>query len=102
MALIKGVKYMEYLVFIIYVIAAIQFINSKPDKKRHTLRGHEFYKKSAIINMIFGYAGLFCVNYFLRDENIIPQLFVWFAIGGFVIIIIYAMYCFYKMVTTIE
>ena len=94
---------MKYMIFIIYVIVIGQFINSKPiGKKNSVRRGHLFYKTSALINFIIGFIGIFIVNTFLRGKEIIPQFFVWIALIGFLIMIIYAMYCIYKMLVSTE
>jgi len=92
---------MEYMVILIYVVVMMQFINSKPlVKERSKCRGYSFYKRSAIINMIIGYGGMIAVNLLLRDKGIIPQSFVWMALIGFALVVIYSMYCIYRMMTT--
>lgn len=52
--------------------------------------------------MIVGMFGIHAVNMFLRDKNIIPQTFVWIALIGFAIIMMYGMYCIYKMLVSTE
>lgn len=94
---------MEYMVFIIYIITVVQFINSKPSVKKNGIcRGYNFYKISGVINIIVGMFGMSAVNLLLRDKNIIPQAFVWIALIGFAITMIYGMYCIYKMMVTVE
>lgn len=93
---------MKYLVFIIYIIIVMQFIDSKPIAKNGMHRGHTFYKISGIVNLLFGFLGMFTVNTFLRDKDIIPPAFIWIALIGFFIIVIYGMYCIYKMLVTTE
>lgn len=94
---------MKYMVFIIYVIVIMQFVNSKPICKANSIRrGRQFYKISGIVNVIVGTFGMFAVNTFLRDKNIIPQTFVWFALIGFWITMMYGIYCIYKMLVSIE
>lgn len=93
---------MKYMVFVIYVITAIQFINSKPITKNGVYRGYNFYKISGLINIVVGMFGMLAVNILLRDKNIIPQVFVWVALIGFAITMMYGMYCIYKMMTTSE
>lgn len=94
---------MKYMVFIIYVIVIGQFINSKPIvKENSTLRGKLFYKTSGLINFIIGFIGMVTVNTFLRGKKIIPQFYVWVALIGFSIMIMYAMYCIYKMIVSTE
>lgn len=94
---------MKYMVFVIYVIVIMQFVNSKPVCKANSIRkGHEFYKISGIVNVTSGTLGMIAVNMFLRDKNIIPQTFVWIALIGFVITMMYGLYCIYKMLVSIE
>lgn len=93
---------MKYLVFIIYVIIVMQFINSKPIARNGIHRGHDFYKIRGIVNLLFGFLGMFTVNTFLRDKDIIPQAFVWIALIGFFITVIYGLYCVYKMMVSTE
>lgn len=94
---------MKYMVFIIYIIVVMQFINSKPIVKGNgTHRGRNFYKISGVVNLIVGMFGMVAVNMLLRDKNIIPQVFVWIALIGFAITMIYGMYCIYKMMVTDE
>ena len=94
---------MKYMVFVIYVIVIMQFVNSKPVCKANSIRrGKEFYKISGIINVIGGMLGMLAVNTFLRDKNIIPQTFVWIALVGFGITMIYGIYCIYKMLVSIQ
>lgn len=94
---------MKYMVFVIYVIVIMQFVNSKPVCKANSIRrGKEFYKISGIINVIGGMLGMLVVNTFLRDKNIIPQTFVWIALIGFGITMMYGIYCIYKMLVFIE
>ena len=94
---------MKYLVFLIYVWVLLEFIYSKPVPIKGSLpRGRKFYKINGIINLIFGFAGMILVNIFLRGKDIIPAFFVWAALIGFMLVIIYAMYCIYKMVVCCE
>ena len=94
---------MKYMVFVIYVIVIMQFVNSKPVCKANSIqRGKEFYKISGIINVIGGMLGMLAVNTFLRDKNIIPQTFVWIALVGFGITMMYGIYCIYKMLVSIQ
>ena len=93
---------MKYMIFMIYIIVVVQFINRKPISKNGIHRGHTFYKISGIVNLLFGFLGMFTVNTFLRDKNIIPQTFVWIALTGFAITMIYGMYCIYKMAVSTE
>lgn len=94
---------MKYMVFVIYVIVIMQFINSKPVCKANSIRrGREFYKISGIINVTGGMFGMLAVNMFLRDKNIISQAFVWIALIGFAITMMYGMYCIYKMLVSTE
>lgn len=80
-----------------------QFINSKPiAKKTGNTRGYNFYKISAIVNMLVGMVGMVAVNLLLRDKNIIPQVFVMISLVGFFLTTIYGLYCFYKMITATE
>lgn len=75
---------MKYMVFIIYLITATQFINCKPIVKNGIQhRGYNFYKFSGIIYIIVGMFGMSAVNIFMRDMNIIPQVYVWVALIGF-------------------
>lgn len=91
------------MVFVIYVIVIAQFINSKPVCKTNGMRrGREFYKISGIINVLSGNLGMIAINIFLRDKNIIPQAFVWIALIGFMIVMMYGLYCIYKMLVSIE
>lgn len=94
---------MKYMVFMIYVITVVQFINSKPIAKENgTHKGHGFYKISGITNLMVGFLGMFAVNVLLRDKDIIPQVFVWIALIGFAITMLYGMYCIYKMMVSVE
>lgn len=93
---------MKYMVFVIYIISIMQFINSKSVAKNRICRGRDFYKISGVINMIVGWFGMVAVNVLLRDKNIIPQTFVWIALIGFAITMVYGMYCIYKMMITVE
>lgn len=94
---------MKYMVFIIYVMVIIQFINSKPVCKANSIqRGQRFYKISGIINVAGGMFGMLAVNMFLRDKNIIPQNFVWILLIGFMITMMYGIYCIYKMIVSNE
>lgn len=94
---------MKYMVFVIYVIVIMQFVNSKPVCKANSIRrGKEFYKISGIVNVASGMIGMLAVNTFLRDKNIIPQTFVWIALVGFGITMIYGIYCIYIMLVSIE
>ena len=94
---------MKYMVFVIYVIVIMQFVNSKPVCKANSIRREkELYKISGIINVIGGMLGMLAVNTFLRDKNIIPQTFVWIALVGFGITMIYGIYCIYKMLISNE
>lgn len=94
---------MKYMVFVIYVIVITQFINSKPVCKANSMqRGKEFYKISGIFNVTGGMFGMIAVNMFLRDKNIIPQTYVWIALIGFSIAMMYGLYCIYKMLVSIE
>lgn len=94
---------MEWMVCIIYVIVVGQFINSKPTiKGKGTHRGNYFYKMSGIINLVIGFLGMNAVNLLLRDKGIIPEPFVWAALVGFFFVVIYGLYCIYKMMTCVE
>ena len=93
---------MKYMVFVIYIISIMQFINSKSVAKNGICRGRDFYKISGVINMIVGWFGMVAGNVLLRDKNIIPQAFVWIALIGFGITMVYGMYCIYKMMITVE
>lgn len=93
---------MKYMVFVIYIISIMQFINSKSVAKNGICRRRDFYKISGVINMIVGWFGMVAVNVLLRDKNIIPQAFVWIALIGFGIVMVYGMYCIYKMMVTVE
>lgn len=90
------------MVFAIYIIMVVQFVSSKPIAKNGMPRGRQFYKISGFINIIVGMFGMVAVNMLLRDKNIIPQVFVWIALIGFVITVIYGLYCIYKMMVTVE
>lgn len=92
---------MEYLAFIIYVIIVMQFINSKSIAKNDIYGGRDFYKISGIINIVGGLFGAVATNIFLRDKDIIPQVFVWIALIGFIIAMMYGVYCIYKMMVTV-
>lgn len=98
---------MRYTVFLIYIVVMVQFINSKrktvkEDGTNGTHRGYYFYRRSAIINIVLGTAGMVAVSFLLRDNNIIPQaqVFVWIALAGFMLMMFYGAYCMYKMVTS--
>jgi len=94
---------MKYMAFVIYVIVIMQFINSKPVcKANSTQRGKKFYKISGIFNVTGGLLGMIAVNMFLRDKNIIPQTYVWIALIGFFITMMYGLYCIYKMLVSVE
>ena len=94
---------MKYFVFLTYLMVCFQFINSKPvPTKKSIPRGRNFYKISGVINFILGFAGMVLVNIFLRGKDIIPAFFVWAALIGFMLVIIYAMYCIFKMVVSCE
>lgn len=95
-------KIMEYMVFVIYVIVVAQFIDSSVENTERTPKGRTFYKYSAISNMVIGFAGMLAVNGLLRDKGIIPQQFVWIALIGFILQVVYAMYCLYKAVVSNE
>lgn len=62
-------KIMEYMVFVIYVIVVAQFIDSSVENTERTQKGRTFYKYSAISNMVI----------------------------GFILQVVYAMYCLYKV-----
>lgn len=49
-----------------------------------------------------GMIGMAAVNTLLRDKNIIPEVFVWIALAGFAITMIYGGYCIYMMMATTE
>ena len=94
---------MRYTILLIYVLVCLELIYSKPVPTKGSLpRGRSFYKISGIINFIFGFAGMVLVNLFLRDKGIIPPFFVWAALIGFALVILYAMYCFFKMLVSCE
>lgn len=97
---------MRYTVFLIYIVVMVQFINSKrktvkEDGTKGAGRGYYFYRRSGIINIVLGTAGMVAVS-FLRDNDIIPQAqaFVWIALGGFIFMMFYGAYCIYKMMTS--
>lgn len=94
---------MKYMVFIIYIIVMWQWINSTYIAKRVGIqRGYNYYKTRGIINTIIGFAGMFMVNIFLRDKDIIPPFFVWSALIGFFLLVLYGMFCIYKMMVSTE
>lgn len=94
---------MKYLVFVIYGMVIGQLIYSKPViKSNGARRGRHFYKVSSIVNFIIGFTGINVVNMFLRDKGIIPQFFVWCALVGFALMVVYAFYCVYKMLVSTE
>lgn len=98
---------MRYTAFLIYIIVMVQFINSKrktvkSDDTNGTRWGYYFYRRSGIINIVLGTSGMVAVNLLLRDNNSIPQAFVWIALVGFIFMMFYGMYCIYKMIVSIE
>ena len=98
---------MDYTVFLIYAYLITQTIMDIPNTKRenkgnYTRKGYQFYKIRGIINMTIGCVGMIAVNLFLTDKNIISQTFVWVALIGFMLIMLYGTYCFYKMIVSTE
>lgn len=94
---------MEYLFFIIYVIVVTEWIFSKPSSQNSTmLRGYTYYKASGLLNLIVGFVGMFLIDNFLRDKNIIPVWSVWVGIIGCVLFVIMGMYHIYRAMTTLR
>lgn len=88
---------MEFLVIVIYFSLVFQSVNCKQvARKSNSLKGHEFYKLSSIINIFFGCVGALLVNLFLRDNNSVPQILFWFSFCGFAFLMLYGIYCLYK------
>lgn len=96
---------MKYLFFLLYVIVVGEFLFSSPIKIKKNSgnpRGRYFYKLSGIINVIFGSSGIIAINILLMNKNIIPQMYVWIGIIGFMLIEIYGMFCIVKMMLSVE
>ena len=95
---------MKYLVFVIYVYVVGQLLRSKPKStnKGSVPKGRNFYKLNGVINSIFGFAGMIAINQFLRDKGIIPEMFVWIALVGFLMVALYGMYCMVMMMVSME
>jgi hypothetical protein len=93
---------MKYLFFFLYVWVIGQYLFAKPQKSYGSPRGRNFYKISAFTNIILGFGGLIAVNTLLRDKNIIPQSFVWIGIIGFILILLYGLFCVVKWMCSIE
>ena len=98
---------MEYMVFLSYLIFIAQVIMNRPITKKenegsYTCKGYRFYKIRGIINVTVGLAGMIAVNLFLPDHNVISQTFVWVALIGFMLLMLYGTYCLYKMIVSTE
>jgi hypothetical protein len=79
-----------------------QFLMSKPQKCSGSPKGRNFYKMSGCINIIFGLGGMIAVNSLLRDKNIISQMYVWIGLIGFILIILYGLFCILKWMLSSE
>lgn len=93
---------MEYLFYLLYVAVAAQLFNSKPKKNIGYPKGRSFYKVSGIVNVILGVAGMTAINLLLRDKGIIPQMYVWIGLIGFMLIEFYGLFCIIKMILSSE
>lgn len=93
---------MEYLFYLLYVVVAAQLFISKPKKNIGYTKGRSFYKVSGIVNVILGVAGMTAINLLLRDKGIIPQMYVWIGLIGFMFIEFYGLFCIIKMILSSE
>lgn len=95
---------MQNLVFLIFFIVVIEWIwgNKKVVDKEYVIvtRSHDYYKKSAILNMLLSKAGIISLNLFIRGKDIIPEWSVWVCFVGFIFMDILAIYHVYKMLAT--
>lgn len=93
---------MEYLVFVTYMLVVGQFIfgktGSKDEASGSIPRGRGFYKGSALLNFVIGGFGLSAWQFFA--EEMMPTWLFHIGQIGFALLIIYAMFCVYKWMTT--
>lgn len=93
---------MEILVFTIYMLVAGQFIFGKLGSKDQTNgnipHGRSFYRGSALLNFVIGGFGLPVWQMFA--ENSVPTWLFYCGGTGLALLMIYAMYCVYKAMTS--
>lgn len=94
---------MKYLFFITYVLVIIQWCtNRKILNQNSNIRGRNYYKIAGIINMILGFCGMLVINTFIRDTEIVPQIYVYIGLFGFFFLVLYGIYCIFKMMASSE